>query len=290
MNECLRSHKIKESNRLIFNRDSSRYHKKRRIKFDRASALKLKNRYEEAMGSDFKRAEMVLDLGCGGGHIILSLSGLGLIGRGFGIDISSGMLKECLINAGNLGATPLLAEADAEFLPFKDKSFDLIIGHAVLHHLPEVDKVLSELKRVLKDGGACIFTEPARVGSRIISVILWIVWFIPMLIRQLTKKEAERSVEIDSFDAKELEKAAKRAGFARAYTRPFAGFLSRIFYWVMDPLSQRISNRRYHLVLERVMDVLYVFDQRFLKHFLPKGWFDELFIRLEKTEAQNSGA
>jgi ubiquinone/menaquinone biosynthesis C-methylase UbiE len=285
MVEGLGSKRIKEANRIIFNQQSSLYHKKRRVAFDKETALRIKKRYEEAMGNRFERAERVLDLGCGGGRILLNLAQLGLVGKGYGLDLSSGMLKECTVYAGKMGLSVHLVEGDAEYLPFKDDSFDLIIGHAVLHHLPDTKKVLPELRRVLGNKGRCILTEPARAGSRIIRIILWVVWFIPMLIRQWTKKDIERSVEISSFDAAELEGQAREAGFTRIDTRPFAGFSSRIFYWVMDPVSQRISGRYYHLILDRIIDILYIFDRRIFKHILPQGWFDELFIKLEKNGA-----
>jgi ubiquinone/menaquinone biosynthesis C-methylase UbiE len=47
----------------------------------------------------------------------------------------------------------------AENLQFEDSNFDTVsISHS-LHHLPEIDKSLSEIKRVLKPGGLCIAGE-----------------------------------------------------------------------------------------------------------------------------------
>ena len=42
---------------------------------------------------------------------------------------------------------------DAEELPFEDESFDLVLGHAVLHHIPHLDRAFAELRRVLGRAG-----------------------------------------------------------------------------------------------------------------------------------------
>ena len=46
-------------------------------------------------------------------------------------------------NAGGLGLEVQTVAADAEALPFEDESFDLVLGHAVLHHLPDLDTAFS---------------------------------------------------------------------------------------------------------------------------------------------------
>lgn len=48
---------------------------------------------------------------------------------------------------------------DAHRLQFPDESFDVVFGHAILHHL-EYERALLEVMRVLKPGGVVIFDEP----------------------------------------------------------------------------------------------------------------------------------
>lgn len=50
--------------------------------------------------------------------------------------------------------------ADAERIPLKGNSFDLIVARGVLHHLPRLEKVLKEVSRLLKKNGVFIFSEP----------------------------------------------------------------------------------------------------------------------------------
>ena len=67
-----------------------------------------------------------------------------------------------------LGVDVDTRQADAESLPFPDDSFDLVLGHAVLHHLPGLDKALSEFHRVLAPGGTLAFMgEPSAHGDRL---------------------------------------------------------------------------------------------------------------------------
>jgi ubiquinone/menaquinone biosynthesis C-methylase UbiE len=279
--------RIKEANRIIFDRNSRIYSIKRRIKFDRNTALRLIKNYEGAMKEKFQPVSRFLDIGCGNGLILLNLSSLGFISKAYGVDLSLGMLKECKNNANKLGVDIFLTQGDVEYLPFKSNCFDLIIGRAILHHLPEIKVVFSEVYRLLKPKGICIFTEPTKVGSKIIATLMWVVWHLVLLVRQLTKSSIERLVEVNNFAPQRLEKEAKLAGFTTIYTKPFAGLMSRIFYWIMDPISQRISSRYYHLIIDKIIDILLVLDERFFRLFIPKGWFDEVSIFMQKHNDGN---
>ena len=56
--------------------------------------------------------------------------------------------------------------ADAERIPYDDDTFDLVVGHAVLHHIPDVELALREVLRVLKPGGRFVFAgEPTPIGD-----------------------------------------------------------------------------------------------------------------------------
>jgi ubiquinone/menaquinone biosynthesis C-methylase UbiE len=276
------SGQIKEANRTIFDQNSRGYSKKRRIPFDKKTSLRLVQRYENATKKNFVHADRLLDIGCGSGYLLLNLASTGLTAQSYGIDISLGMLKECRQYADNLGIKVNLAQADVDFLPLRSNSFDFVIGHAILHHLPNINSVFHEVRRILKPGGICIFTEPTKMGSRIIACFMWLAWFFPLLFRQITKTQTEKMVEIDAFAPERLENEAKKAGFNKFYTRPFAGFISRIFYWLLDPISQRTTNRLYHKVIDSIISALSIVDDRLLRLFVPADWFDELFIYMEK--------
>lgn len=88
----------------------------------------------------------ILDVGCGTGIINDLYPKLDIIG----IDISPGMLKH------HKGKNRL---ASANQIPFEDNYFDSVVCRSLLHHLPDCDKGLSEIKRVLKPGGKFVCWE-----------------------------------------------------------------------------------------------------------------------------------
>jgi SAM-dependent methyltransferase len=55
---------------------------------------------------------------------------------------------------------------DVTGLSFHDGAFDLMVSSEVLEHVPRFDKALSETARVLKPGGAHLFTVPPRARTR----------------------------------------------------------------------------------------------------------------------------
>jgi hypothetical protein len=142
--------------------------------------------------------------------------------------------------------------------------------------------VFREVYMLLKPGGMCIFTEPSKIGCRIIAIFLWIIWLLPLFFRRISKSPLQKLVEVSTFTPEELEREANLSGFTTVYTKPFAGFISRIFYWIMDPVSQRISSKYYHLIIDKIIGILFVLDERFFRLFIPKGWFDEVFIFMQK--------
>ena len=81
------------------------------------------------------------------------------------------MLESLQANADRLELPVTTAACDAEALPFEDGAFDLVIGHAILHHIPDLAAAFAEFHRVLAPGGIMIFAgEPSRVGDRIATV------------------------------------------------------------------------------------------------------------------------
>lgn len=92
--------------------------------------------------------------------------GSGLIARAFyplarhyvGIDFSLGMMR--LIQGKQAGDwRPLLAQADARFLPFVAGRFDIVHAVRVFHHLPHWRACIDEARRLLRSGGALVIVE-----------------------------------------------------------------------------------------------------------------------------------
>jgi SAM-dependent methyltransferase len=94
----------------------------------------------------------VLDAGCGGGGMPLSLAEEASLV--VGIDPAE-RFQEAGVRLGRERALPHLtfALADGMYLPFADRTFDLVLSHAVIEHVANAPLYLRECARVLKAGG-----------------------------------------------------------------------------------------------------------------------------------------
>ncbi|HEX6621888.1 MAG TPA: class I SAM-dependent methyltransferase, partial [Solirubrobacteraceae bacterium] len=109
-----------------------------------------------------------LEVGAGTGYFSLNMLQAGFVDDAVCTDISPGMLDALQANARRLDLDVATVACDAEELPFEDDSFDLVFGHAVLHHLPDLDRAFGEFRRVLRPGGRLFFAgEPSRTGDRL---------------------------------------------------------------------------------------------------------------------------
>jgi arsenite methyltransferase len=99
--------------------------------------------------------ERVLDLGSGAGtDSLVAAQMVGPEGRVTGIDMTPEMLGKARAAAADLGADHVeFVEGEAERLPFRDKSFDVVISNGVIDLIPDKDAVFTELFRVLAQGG-----------------------------------------------------------------------------------------------------------------------------------------
>ena len=111
-----------------------------------------------------------LEIGAGTGYFGLNLLRAGVIDELAAVDISPGMLAQLERSAKRLGLEVECAACEASELPFPDSSVDLVFGHAVLHHLPDLEGCLREFRRVLRPGGVLAFCgEPSLYGDRLSS-------------------------------------------------------------------------------------------------------------------------
>lgn len=65
-------------------------------------------------------------------------------------------------------------QADAEYLPFNDASFDIVYSNGVLHHTPDTERAVREVHRVLKPGGRAVVMLYAKYSFQYL-VGLWLI-------------------------------------------------------------------------------------------------------------------
>ena len=100
--------------------------------------------------------ERILDVGCGPGfYVVELLEEVGDAGSVVGVDSSPQMLA---VAARRAEEHPNVAfhEADAASLPLEDESFDAILSVQVVEYVPDADRALAEMHRVLRPGGRVV--------------------------------------------------------------------------------------------------------------------------------------
>ena len=111
----------------------------------------------------------VLDVGCGGGFLSEELSKIGL--NVTGVDPSSESIRVAREHAINSGLDIEYRESYGEKLPFDDGIFDMVFCCDVLEHVSDVNKVISEIARVLKRGGLFFFDTINRTMISKVTII-----------------------------------------------------------------------------------------------------------------------
>jgi SAM-dependent methyltransferase len=205
-----------------------------------------------------------LEIGAGTGYFTLNLIQEGVISAGVCSDVSPGMLGALRANAERLGLAVETVACDAAALPFEDAGFDLVLGHAVLHHLPELERSFAEFMRVLRPGGVLLFAgEPSRHGDRIAALPKRAGLAAAPLWRRAVGARAapngdgrapddhalESIVDVHAFTPDELERHAAAAGFADVRVRG-EELLANVFGW-----------------FNRTLEATAVHDD------IPHGWF-----------------
>jgi len=131
--------------------------------------------------ADIPVGALVLDLCCGTGEQVLEFGRNGITATG--IDINSKMLKTALKNRAKSKLENVsFQQADATNLPFQDCHFDCVSISFGLHDKGKTtcEKIVSEMKRVVKQNGILIFVDfqvplPVNISGLVVRVIEFIV-------------------------------------------------------------------------------------------------------------------
>lgn len=126
-----------------------------------SAVARLKFIREVVKAINLEQAE-VADLGCGSGMILCDVLALKPGWRGHGLDISPAAVNYARRLAAHKGTGERadFRVGDIARLPFETNALDLVIASEVVEHLPEPERVIAEIARVLRPGGQLILTMP----------------------------------------------------------------------------------------------------------------------------------
>jgi SAM-dependent methyltransferase len=292
---------IKDVNVRYHDAAATEYDSKWGIDFGETGQEQVRGKLVKALGSWPRQPfSDALEIGSGTGYFSLNLLQMGAIERLTATDISAGMLSTLSGTATRLGLEVETAVTDAEVLPFSDASFDLVFGHAVLHHIPDLDSALREFRRVLRPGGAIVFCgEPSRYGDLLAAVpkrgaqLAAPLWRLalgasarhPEPESQCDGHHLEPEVDVHAFAPSALDRWLGAAGFTEVR---IVGeeLLANAFGWTMRtlegsaepdevPMRWREFAFRGYLALQRV-------DTAVLEPRLPPSLFYNLVLSARK--------
>jgi len=292
---------IKDVNTRYHDAAAHEYDAKWGIDFGATGQRQVRAKLVKALGGhDGESFGDGLEIGSGTGYFSLNLVQLGVVERLTATDISPGMLKRLATTAEELGLDVETVETEAEALPFEDESFDLVFGHAVLHHIPDLDRAFAEFRRVLRPGGSIAFAgEPSRYGDRLAALpkraglLVAPAWRRLVRARSRAVAEAEQSeghslegeVDVHAFAPADLRRLLRDAGFERRHVGG-EELLANAWGWGLrtvessaEPESISWSWRRFafnsYIALQKV-------DSRLLEPHLPAELFYNLLVSARK--------
>lgn len=125
---------------------------------------------------DYKN-KTVLDLGCATGICTFDIGKNSK--KTIGMDISFWAIKKARYKNKKQGKNIKFLTGDAEKLPFKDNTFDIIVNTALLQYFRNPKKIIDEMERVLKPGGYTLIEVPHKFG----------IYNLKSLIKLITSKK-----------------------------------------------------------------------------------------------------
>jgi ubiquinone/menaquinone biosynthesis C-methylase UbiE len=287
-------HDPKRANILYHDWEAQTYDEKWSISYDERCIRYARERFEKIAGTGGWPYRRALELGCGTGFFLLNLKQAGVLAEGHVTDISPGMVEVARRNARALGFEVTGRVADAESIPYGDGEFDLVVGHAVLHHIPDVELALREVLRVLKPGGRFVFAgEPTRYGDVVARRLSRLTWWATTNVTRLgplrgwrrpqaelaessRAAELEAVVDLHTFPPAQLRRLALAAGAAGVEVKT-EELLASWFGWPVRTFECAVPRDRlgwgWAMFAYRTWLRLSTVDEKVLAKVLPAGLF-----------------
>jgi ubiquinone/menaquinone biosynthesis C-methylase UbiE len=124
-----------------------------------------------------------------------------------GLDLSDGMLAIARERVAGLGRDVTLRQGDAHALPFPDNTFDTVVCTFGLCAIPDDDRALGEMVRVLRPGGRLILVDHVTSTSWAVRCLQWLMerFTIPMAGEHFRRRQLPR-VQARGLEVTEVER------------------------------------------------------------------------------------
>jgi SAM-dependent methyltransferase len=114
---------------------------------------------------DLGGSERLLDAGCGNGLYLAELRRRGHRGPVVGTDLSFGMARTA-------GAHAPTVVGDIAALPYADGAFDVALAMHMLYHVPDLQRAIRELRRVVRSAGTVLVSANGRQHTHQVAAVM----------------------------------------------------------------------------------------------------------------------
>ncbi len=182
----------------------------------------------EAYFSDieFPADARVAEIGCGPGPVARALASRPGVGEVVGVDPSPIFIEQARDLVHDLPNLSFV-EGDGRALPLEDRSFDVVVFHTTLCHVPGPRQALTEASRVLRDDGFVVIFDGDYATTTVATgdfdplqacIEAWVEHLVHdrWLVRRLPKLVREAGFEVRQFRSHSYTKAPSSGGYLLA--------------------------------------------------------------------------
>ncbi|TBL80006.1 demethylmenaquinone methyltransferase [Paenibacillus thalictri] len=196
-----------------------------------------------------KKGTTAIDLCCGTCDWTIDLAHASGSGRIVGLDFSQNMLEvgAAKVRQGGLDKQVELVQGNAMSLPYEDNTFDYATIGFALRNVPDLVKVIEEMKRVVKPGGMVVSLELSKPTWQPFKSIYYFYFqqVLPLLGKLIVKRYEQYKWLPESLvhfpDHKQLAKIFADTGLTEVKAYPLTGGIAALHIGIKGPAGEAVK-------------------------------------------------